>query len=187
MKDSGKNTTSLFHKYYQEVQPKLQAKLGVKNPMALPRLAKVVVNIGLGEAVSNKKALEQAAKDLAIITGQKPIFTRAHRSIATFKIVAGDTIGAKVTLRGKRMYDFIQKMISTVLPRVRDFRGANPKSFDGRGNYSLGFKEQIVFPEIEYGKIEKTRGLEITISTTAKTDQEARTLLELLGLPFQKS
>ncbi len=172
--------------FNQQIKPHLQKKLGIVNPMAVPKVDKVIVHIGLGEALENKKALQTAGEQLARITGQKPIITHARRSISTFKLVAGDTIGAKVTLRGERMYDFLQKLIAIVLPRMRDFRGVSDKHFDGRGNYTLGLREQIVFPEIEYSKIDKTRGLEITIVTKAKTNAHARALLEALGMPFKK-
>lgn len=179
--------TNLQELYEKEIKEKLKKDLSIANPMALPRLTKIVINIGLGEALENKKALQTAGEQLAAISGQKPIVTHAQRSIATYKLVAGDPIGLKVTLRGKRMYVFLQKIISVVLPRMRDFRGIDDAKFDGRGNYTLGFREQIVFPEIEYSKIDKTRGLEVTIVTTAQTDAHAKRLLELLGMPFKKS
>ena len=177
----------LEERYLAEVVPQLKAKLGYKNVMQLPRLQKIVVSIGLGEAIQDAKALEAAGKDLAAITGQRPITTRAKRSISAFKLRAGMPIGMMVTLRGKRMYDFFDKLVNVVLPRFRDFRGVSRDSFDGRGNYSLGMKEQIVFPEIEYDKVDKIRGLEVTIVTTAKSDDEARTLLELMGMPFRRA
>ena len=152
--------------------------------MAIPKLDKVVVNIGLGEAVQNPKALDAALNDLTLITGQKPVVTRAKKSIAGFKLREGMPVGVKVTLRGDRMYEFVDRLLSVALPRVRDFRGVSPKSFDGRGNYSLGLKEQLIFPEIEYDKIDKLRGMEIVFATTAKTDEEGRALLKLLGMPF---
>ena len=152
--------------------------------MAIPKLDKVVVNIGLGEAVQNPKALDAAVQDLTLITGQKPVVTRAKKSIAGFKLREGMPVGVKVTLRGERMYEFVDKLFNVALPRVRDFRGVSPKSFDGRGNYSLGLKEQLIFPEIEYDKIDKLRGLEVVFATTAKTDEEGRELLKLLGMPF---
>ena len=154
--------------------------------MQVPRIEKVVVNIGVGEALDNPKALDAAASDLAIITGQKPVQTKARRSIANFKLREGRLIGTKVTLRGDRMWSFIDRLLNIALPRVRDFRGISPNSFDGRGNYSLGLREQLVFPEIEYDKIDKLRGLEISIVTTARTDDEARQLLRMLGMPFRK-
>jgi len=177
----------LEEKYLTEVMPQLKAKLGYKNIMQVPKLEKIVVSIGLGEAIQDAKALEAAGRDLAAITGQRPITTRAKRSISAFKLRAGMPIGMMVTLRGKRMYDFFDKLVNVVLPRFRDFRGVSRDSFDGRGNYNLGMKEQIVFPEIEYDKVDKIRGLEVTIVTTAKSDDEARTLLELMGMPFRRA
>ena len=174
----------LKDKYINEVIPGLQEKFNYSNVMAIPKLDKVTINIGLGEAVANPKAVDAALNDLAAITGQKPVVTKAKKSIATFKVRQGMPIGVKVTLRGERMYDFVDKLVSIALPRVRDFHGVSPKSFDGRGNYSLGLKEQLIFPEIEYDKVDKVRGLEIVFSTTAKTDEEGRELLELLGMPF---
>ena len=174
----------LKEKYRKEVAPTLVERLGYKNIMQVPRLEKVVLNIGLGEAISNAKALEAAEKDLATISGQHPVTTRARRSIANFKLRAGMPIGLKVTLRGERMYDFLDKLMNTVLCRIREFQGVSRNSFDGRGNYTLAFREQTVFPEIEYDKIDKARGLEVSIITTAKTDEEGRHLLELLGMPF---
>ncbi len=174
----------LKDKYINEVIPGLQEKFNYSNVMAIPKLDKVTINIGLGEAVANPKAVDAALNDLAAITGQKPVVTKAKKSIATFKVRQGMPIGVKVTLRGDRMYDFVDKLVSIALPRVRDFHGVSPKSFDGRGNYSLGLKEQLIFPEIEYDKVDKVRGLEIVFSTTAKTDEEGRELLKLLGMPF---
>jgi len=171
-------------RYTQEVLPELKKKLDDANVMELPHIKKIVVGIGLGEAIANPKALESAEKDLSTITGQKPVVTHARKSIATFKLRAGMPIGMMVTLRGKRMYDFFDRLVGIVLPRIRDFRGVSPDSFDGRGNYSLGFKEQIVFPEIEYDKIEKIRGLQVTIVTSARRDDEARLMLKLMGMPF---
>lgn len=176
----------LKDKYREEIVPVLMREFGYRNIMEVPRLVKVVVNIGLGEALQNAKALDAASEDLAIITGQKPIITRAKRSIAGFKLRAGNPIGVKVTLRGNRMYDFLDRVMNVALPRQRDFRGVSPDSFDGRGNYTLGIREQLVFPEIDYNKIDKVRGMEITIVTTAKTDEEARRLLQLLGMPFRQ-
>lgn len=172
-------------RYQQEVLPELKKRLGIENVMELPRMEKIVVGIGLGEAIQNAKALESAERDLATITGQKPITTKAKRSIATFKLRAGMPVGMTVTLRGKRMYDFFDRLVGIVLPRIRDFRGISPDSFDGRGNYSLGFKEQIVFPEIDYDKIEKVRGLQVTIVTSARRDDQAREFLKLMGMPFR--
>lgn len=174
----------LKDKYLNEVMPGLQEQFNYSNVMAVPKLDKVVINIGLGEAVQNPKALDAAINDLTLITGQKPVVTKAKKSIAGFKLREGMPIGVKVTLRGERMYEFVDRLISVALPRVRDFRGVSPKSFDGRGNYSLGLKEQLIFPEIEYDKIDKLRGLEVVFATTAKTDEEGRALLKLLGMPF---
>ena len=174
----------LKEKYLNEVVPGLQEQFKYTNVMAIPKLDKVVINIGLGEAVQNPKALDAALNDLTLITGQKPVVTRAKKSIAGFKLREGMPVGVKVTLRGDRMYEFVDRLLSVALPRVRDFRGVSPKSFDGRGNYSLGLKEQLIFPEIEYDKIDKLRGMEIVFATTAKTDEEGRALLKLLGMPF---
>ncbi len=174
-------------KYQNEVVPALIEKFGYENKMEVPKLEKVLVNMGLGEAIQNPKAIDAAVGDLRAITGQKPIVTRAKKSIAAFKLRAGMQVGAKVTLRGQRMYEFVDKLVNVVLPRVRDFRGVSPKSFDGRGNYSLGMKEQIIFPEIDYDKVDKVRGMDITFVTTAKNDEEARELLRLLGMPFRAS
>jgi len=174
-------------KYTTEVGPRLKTVLGYDNAMRLPRLKKIVLNIGLGEATQEAKALEAAEKDLATISGQHPVTTRAKKSISAFKLRAGVPIGMMVTLRGKRMYDFFDKLVNVVLPRFRDFRGVSRDSFDGRGNYTLGMKEQIVFPEIDYDKVDKIRGLEVTIVTTGKNDDEARTLLELMGMPFRRT
>jgi len=176
----------LKERYRQEIVPKLMESGGYKNVMEVPRLEKVVVSIGLGEAIQNAKALEAAERDLPAITGQKPVITRAKRSIAAFRLRAGMAIGLKVTLRRQRMYDFFERLVNVVLPRIREFRGVPRDSFDGRGNYNLGLREQTIFPEIDYDKIDKVRGLEVTIVTTAKTDEEARKLLELLGMPFAR-
>jgi large subunit ribosomal protein L5 len=176
----------LEEKYLTEVAPQLKARLDYDNMMQLPKLKKIVLSIGLGEAIEDAKALEAAEKDLATISGQHPVTTRAKKSISAFKLRAGVPIGMMVTLRGRRMYDFFDKLVNVVLPRFRDFRGVSRDSFDGRGNYSLGIKEQIVFPEIEYDKVDKIRGLEVTIVTAAKNDDEARTLLELMGMPFRR-
>ena len=180
-------TTRLKEKYLTEVTPQLKDRLGYESVMQLPRLEKIVLSIGLGEAIQNPKALEAAENDLVAITGQHPVITRAKRSVATFKLRTGMPIGIMVTLRGSRMYDFFDKLVNVVLPRFRDFHGVSRDSFDGRGNYNLGIKEQIVFPEIEYDKVDKIRGLEITIVTTAKNDDEARSLLGFLGMPFRRS
>ena len=177
----------LRQRYHDEVVPALQREFSYANPMQIPRVEKVVVNIGLGEAIANAKALDAAVGDLTTITGQKPIVTRAKRSIAQFRLRTGMPIGAKVTLRGQRMYDFLERTLALALPRIRDFRGIPTRSFDGRGNFSLGLREQLVYPEIDYDKIDRLRGLEISIVTTAKTDEEGRKLLELLGMPFQSN
>lgn len=174
-------------KYEREVVPALREQFKYENPMQVPRLAKVVVNIGLGEAISNAKALDAAVRDLSDITGQRPVITRAKRSIAAFRLRTGMAIGAMVTLRGDRMWEFLDRLCNAALPRLRDFRGVSPKSFDGRGNYTLGLKEQLVFPEVDYDKIDKVRGMEISIVTTARTDEEARSLLQLLGVPFARA
>jgi large subunit ribosomal protein L5 len=171
-------------KYSDEVAKALMEKFGYKNIMEIPKIEKVVLNMGVGEAVSNPKVLDVAINDMTIIAGQKPVVTRAKKSIAAFKVREGMPIGAKVTLRGQRMYEFLDKLLNIALPRVRDFRGVSPKSFDGRGNYSMGIKEQLIFPEIEYDKVDKVRGMDIIIVTTAKTDEEARELLKLMGMPF---
>jgi large subunit ribosomal protein L5 len=177
----------LRRRYHDEIVPALQREFSYANPMQIPRLDKVVVNIGLGEAIANAKALDAAVGDLTTITGQKPIVTRAKRSIAQFRLRTGMPIGAKVTLRGQRMYDFLERTLALALPRIRDFRGIPTRSFDGRGNFSLGLREQLVYPEIDYDRIDRLRGLEISIVTTAKTDEEGRKLLELLGMPFQSN
>ncbi len=171
-------------KYTSEVAPALMQKFSYKSTMQIPKLEKIVVNIGLGEAKENAKALDSAVADLTAITGQKPVITKAKKSVAAFKVREGMNIGCKVTLRGKKMYEFLDRLFSVALPRVRDFRGINPNSFDGRGNYSLGIKEQLIFPEIDYDKIDKIRGMDIIVVTTAKTDEEARELLTLMGAPF---
>lgn len=177
----------LKDKYLNEVVPALMQKFGYKNIMQVPKLEKVVINVGLGEAIQNSKAVDAAVGDLMAITGQRPVTTKAKKSIAAFKLRAGMTIGAKVTLRGDRMYEFVDKLFNLALPRVRDFRGVSDKSFDGRGNYNMGIKEQLIFPEIEYDKIDKVRGMDICFVTTAKTDEEARELLRLMGMPFAKA
>ena len=176
----------LKERYQQEVMPALMKELKLSNVMQVPRIKKVVVNIGLGEAMDNAKALDAAVGDLNQITGQKPIVTKARMSIANFKLREGRAIGAKVTLRGERMWSFLDRLMNIALPRVRDFRGVSPDAFDGRGNYTLGFREQLVFPEIEYDKIDKLRGLEVTIVTTATNDDHGRVLLQKLGMPFRK-
>lgn len=178
--------TPLKERYRKEIVPTLMELRGYKNIMQVPRLEKIVLNIGLGEAIQNAKALEAAAKDLAAISGQHPVITRAKKSIASFKLRAGMPIGLRVTLRGMQMHDFFDKLVNVVLPRIREFQGVPKTSFDGRGNYTLGLKEQICFPEVDYDTIDKVRGLEVSIVTTAKTDDEGRHLLELLGMPFTK-
>jgi large subunit ribosomal protein L5 len=175
----------LKDKLNNEVKPALMQRFNYDNPMQVPRLVKVVVNMGVGDAVADPKALESAMADLAAITGQKPAVTRAKKSVAAFKIRTGMAIGAKVTLRGERMYDFLDKLINVCLPRIRDFRGVSPRGFDGRGNYSLGLREQLIFPEINIDKVDKVRGMDIVIVTTAKTDEEALELLRHLGMPFR--
>ena len=177
----------LKEKYLNEVVPGLQEQFKYTNVMAIPKLDKVVINIGLGEVTQNPKALDAAINDLTLITGQKPVVTKAKKSIAGFKLREGMPVGVKVTLRGDRMYEFVDRLVSVALPRVRDFRGVSPKSFDGRGNYSLGLKEQLIFPEIEYDKIDKIRGMDVIFVTTANTDEEARELLSLMGAPFYKA
>lgn len=176
----------LRDRYREEIIPALMKEFGYRNVMEVPRLKKVVVNVGVGEAIQDAKALDHAVQDIATITGQRPIVTRAKKSIAGFKLREGMTIGVKVTLRGNRMYDFMDRLCNVALPRRRDFRGVSPDSFDGRGNYSLGLGEQLVWPEIHYDSIDKVRGMEISIVTTAKTDEEGRRLLELFGMPFAR-
>ena len=173
-------------KYNNEVVPALRKAFDLKNVMQVPRIEKVVVNIGMGEAMDNPKALEAAVSDLTIITGQKPVMTKARKSIANFKLREGRLIGTKVTLRGDRMWAFLDRLLNIALPRVRDFRGVSGNAFDGRGNYTLGLRDQLIFPEIEYDKIDKLRGMEVTIVTTAKNDDQARAMLQLLGMPFSK-
>ena len=179
--------TVMRAKYEQEVKKALMEKYGYKSPMQIPKLDKIVVNIGVGEAKDNAKALDAAVADLALITGQKPLITKAKNSVANFKIREGMNLGCKVTLRGDKMYEFLDRLFNIALPRVRDFRGINPNSFDGRGNYALGIKEQLIFPEIDYDKIDKIRGMDIIFVTTAKSDEEARELLSLMGAPFTKA
>lgn len=173
-------------KYLKEVVPGLQKAFNYKNPMQIPRVHKVVVNIGMGEAIQNAKAMDAAVADLASITGQRPVITRAKRSVAAFKLREGMQIGCMVTLRGERMYYFLDKLMNVALPRIRDFQGVSSEAFDGRGNYTLGLREQLVFPEIDYDKIDKVRGMEVSIVTTARTDEEGRQLLKLMGMPFKK-
>ena len=176
--------TRIKEKYLNEAVPALQQKFGYKNPMQIPKLSKIVINMGLGDCKDNPKALEVAVKELAAIAGQQPLVTKARKSIANFKLREGMNVGAKVTLRGSRMEEFMDKLVNIALPRVRDFRGVSDKAFDGRGNYALGIREQLLFPEIEYDKVEKSRGMEMIFVTTAQTDEECKELLRLLGMPF---
>lgn len=176
----------LRDRYRNEVVPAMMREQGYKNPMQVPRLEKIVLNISLGEAIQNQKALEAATSDLALITGQRPVVTRAKRPIAAFKLRAGMAIGVMVTLRGERMWEFFDRLVNGALPRVRDFQGVQRKAFDGRGNYTLGIKEQIIFPEIDYDKVDKIRGLQVSVVTTARTDEEARSFLEHMGVPFSR-
>jgi large subunit ribosomal protein L5 len=172
--------------YDNEIVDAMMKKFGYKNKLAVPKVEKIIINMGVGEAKDNPKVLDSAVSDLSIISGQKPIITKARKSVAAFKIREGMPIGCKVTLRGSRMYDFMDRLINLALPRVRDFRGVNPDAFDGRGNYALGIKEQLIFPEIEYDKVDKVRGMDVIFVTTANTDEEARELLRLFGMPFRK-
>ena len=176
----------LKEKYQKEVAPTLLKEFNYTNPMQVPAINKVVVNIGMGEAIQNAKAMDAAVSDLAAITGQRPVITRAKRSVATFKLREGMQIGCMVTLRGDRMYQFLDKLMNVALPRLRDFQGVSPEAFDGRGNYTLGLREQLVFPEIDYDKVDKVRGMEVSIVTTARTDEEGRRLLRSMGMPFKK-
>lgn len=176
----------LKEQYKNEIVAKMMEKFNYANTMQVPRIEKVVMNMGVGEAIQNPKSLDGAVNDMTLIVGQKPIITKARNSIAGFKLREGMSIGCKVTLRGERMFQFLDKLINVALPRVRDFRGVSPKSFDGRGNYTLGLKEQLLFPEIDYDKIDKLRGMEIVVVTTAKTDEEARELLRFMGMPFRE-
>ena len=176
----------LQEKYQNSVRAELQQKFGYKSSMQIPKIEKIVINMGCGDAVANAKVLDDAVEDLTIIAGQKPVITKAKKSIANFKLREGMPIGCKVTLRGERMYQFLDKLVSVSLPRVRDFQGVNGNAFDGRGNYTLGVKEQLIFPEINFDKVKKVRGMDIVIVTTAKTDEEGRTLLQLMGMPFRK-
>jgi large subunit ribosomal protein L5 len=182
-----KTTPVLLARYWNEVVPQLTEEFGYQNQMQVPGITKVVINIGLGEAMDNPKALESAIGDLRIITGQQPVVTLARKSIANFKLREGRAIGTKVTMRGERMWALLDRFINIALPRVRDFRGVSPDTFDGRGNYTIGLREQLIFPEIQYDKIDKVRGMEMTIVTTAQTDEEGRRLLRLLGMPFQEN
>lgn len=176
----------LEEKYTKEIKDALMQKYNYKSVMQIPKLDKVVINMGVGDARENSKAVESAANDLGLITGQKPVITKARKSVATFKVREGMNIGCKVTIRGSKMYEFVDRLFNAALPRVRDFRGINPNSFDGRGNYALGIKEQLIFPEIDYDKIDKIRGMDIIFVTTAETDEEARELLTLMGAPFTR-
>ena len=177
----------LKQKYDEEIVPQMMNENGFKSPMRVPRLQKIVLNISLGEAIQNPRAVEAATADLAVISGQKPVTTKARKSVASFKLREGMTIGVMVTLRGKRMYDFLERLINAALPRTRDFQGVPRDSFDGRGNYSLGIREQILFPEIDYDKIDKIRGMQVNIVTSAPSDEEGRRLLELMGMPFVRA
>lgn len=176
----------LKEKYKNEIAPAIAKEFGIENPMAIPRIEKIVVNMGVGEAISNAKILDTAVEELRSITGQKPVVTKAKKSIASFKLRQGMNIGTMVTLRGERMYEFLDRLISVALPRVRDFRGISAKAFDGRGNYTLGVREQLIFPEIDFNKVDKTRGMNISIITTAQTDEQSRALLKALGMPFRQ-
>lgn len=176
----------LKEKYKNEIAPALAKEFGIENPMATPKLEKIVVNMGIGEAIANAKILDTAAEELRSITGQKPVITKAKKSIAAFKLRQGMNIGTMVTLRGERMYEFLDRLISVALPRVRDFRGISAKAFDGRGNYTLGIREQLIFPEIDFNKVDKTRGMNISIVTTARNDEQARSLLKAMGMPFRQ-
>ncbi len=179
-------TSRLKEKYRQEVVSALQKEFSYKNPMQVPTINKVVVNIGMGEVIQNAKAMDAAISDLATITGQRPVITRAKRSVAAFKLREGMQIGCMVTLRGERMFQFLDKLMNVALPRLRDFQGVSAEAFDGRGNYTLGLREQLVFPEIDYDKVDKVRGMEVSVVTTARTDEEGRRLLSMLGMPFKK-
>jgi large subunit ribosomal protein L5 len=176
----------LRDKYKNEIAPALAKEFGIENPMAIPKVEKIVVNMGVGEAIANAKILDAAVEELRSITGQKPVITKAKKSIAAFKLRQGMNIGSMVTLRGERMYEFLDRLISVALPRVRDFRGISGKAFDGRGNYTLGVREQLIFPEIDFNKVDKTRGMNISIVTTAQNDEQARSLLKALGMPFRQ-
>jgi large subunit ribosomal protein L5 len=182
---SAKETPRLKTRFRKEVAPALMKEFGLENPMAVPHLHKIVVNVGVGEATQNAKVLDPATNELGQITGQKPVITRAKKSIAAFKVRAGQSIGAMVTLRGDRMYEFFDRLVNVVLPRVRDFRGVSTKSFDGRGNYTLGLHDQLIFPEIDYAKVDKLKGMNVTVVTTARSDDQARALLKHLGMPFR--
>lgn len=176
----------LKERYQKEIAPAIAKEFEIANPMAVPRIEKVVLNMGMGEAIANAKILDTASDELRAITGQKPVVTKAKKSIASFKLRQGMPIGVMVTLRGDRMYEFLDRLVSVALPRVRDFRGVSPKAFDGRGNYTLGIREQLIFPEIDFNKVDKTRGMNISIVTTARNDEQARSLLKSLGMPFRQ-
>ncbi len=176
----------LKERYTKEIAPALAKEFNIENPMAIPRVEKVVINMGLGEAVANAKIIDTAADELRSVTGQKPVTTKAKKSIAAFKLRQGMPIGSMVTLRGDRMYEFLDRLVSVALPRVRDFRGVSPKAFDGRGNYTLGIRDQLIFPEIDFNKVDKTRGMNISIVTTARNDEQARALLKAIGMPFRQ-
>jgi len=178
--------TRLKQRYLKEIAPALAKEFGYKNPMSIPKLQKIIINMGLGEAAQGAKILDAAVNDLSAIAGQKPVITKAKKSIAAFKLREGMSIGAMVTLRGERMYEFLDRFVNIALPRVRDFRGVSPKAFDGRGNYTVGLRDQLIFPEIDFGKVDKARGMNVCIVTTAKTDEEARSLLRHLGMPFRQ-
>jgi len=185
-KATNRETARLRDRYYKEVQPALMKELGIENPMAAPKLEKIIVNMGVGEATQNAKLIDPAATEVGQITGQKPVVTKARKSIAAFKVREGMPIGVMVTLRGDRMYEFFDRLVNVALPRVRDFRGVPTKSFDGRGNYTLGVRDQLIFPEIDYAKVEKLKGMNITIVTTAGSDDQARALLKHMGMPFRQ-
>lgn len=176
----------LKERYQREIAPAIAKEFGISNPMAIPRVEKIVINMGMGEAISNAKILDTAAEELRAVTGQKPVITKAKKSIASFKLRQGMPIGVMVTLRGDRMYEFLDRLVSIALPRVRDFRGVSPKAFDGRGNYTIGVREQLIFPEIDFNKVDKLRGMNISIVTTARNDEQARALLKSLGMPFRQ-
>lgn len=175
----------LRNRYQKEIAPQIAKEFGIRNPMAIPRVEKIVLNMGMGEAISNSKILDTAVEELRSISGQKPVITKAKKSIASFKLRQGMPIGVMVTLRGDRMYEFLDRLVSVALPRVRDFRGVSPKAFDGRGNYTIGIREQLIFPEIDFNKVDKLRGMNISIVTTARNDEQARALLKSLGMPFR--
>lgn len=183
---TNKKMARLKEKYNKEIAPAIAKEFDIKNPMAIPRIEKVVINMGMGEAIANAKILDTAVEELRVITGQKPVVTKAKKSIASFKLRQGMNIGTMVTLRGERMYEFLDRLISVALPRVRDFRGVSAKAFDGRGNYTLGIREQLIFPEIDFNKVDKMRGMNISIVTTAKTDEQSRALLKAIGMPFRQ-